>query len=194
MDRQRLPQKQQQVRCATELRAAGVKFKKRKTDRLWDVKFEKGTLWIPRLVVNEETKSLLLNMKAYEHCHRDCGNEVTSYLILMDNLINSAEDVSYLNRRKILAHWLGSNEQVAEFFNSLCTQVVFDFQDTYISELSVDLNNYCNKRRNEWLAIFRQNHCRNPWTIISLFAGFILLLLTSVQTFYSVYGYYRPPN
>ncbi|XP_042518636.1 UPF0481 protein At3g47200-like [Macadamia integrifolia] len=80
MDKQR----QQLVRCATELRVAGVKFRKRNTERFWEVKFKNGTLCIPRLLVHDGTKSLLLNMKAYEHCHIDCGNEVTSYLILMD--------------------------------------------------------------------------------------------------------------
>ncbi|XP_042518666.1 UPF0481 protein At3g47200-like [Macadamia integrifolia] len=192
MDEQRQRQRQQLVRCATELRVAGVKFKKRNTERFWDVKFKNGTLCIPRLLVHDGTKSLLLNMKAYEHCHTDCGNEVTSYLILMDNLINSDEDVKYLHRRKILEHWLGSNAEVAEFFNSLCQQVAFDFQDSYISKMSADVNNYCDKRTNEWLAIFSKNHCRNPWTIISLFAGVVFLLLTFVQTFYTVYGYYRP--
>ncbi|XP_042518667.1 UPF0481 protein At3g47200-like [Macadamia integrifolia] len=192
MNKPQQRQRQQLVRCATELRVAGVKFRKRNTERFWEVKFKNGTLCIPRLLVHDGTKSLLLNMKAYEQCHIDCGNEVTSYLILMDNLINSAEDVKYLHRQKILEHWLGSNEEVAKFFNSLCRQVAFDFQDSYISKMSADVNNYCDRRRNEWLAIFRQNHCRNPWTIISLFAGVVFLLLTSVQTFYTVYGHYRP--
>lgn len=111
--------RQQLIHCATELKVAGVKFRRRKTDRFWDIKFENGILEIPRLLIHDGTKSLFLNLIAFEQCHFDCGNDITTYVIFMDNLINSPEDVGYLHYCGIIEHWLGSDAEVANLFNRL---------------------------------------------------------------------------
>ncbi|EEF37410.1 UPF0481 protein At3g47200 [Ricinus communis] len=182
----------QLIHCVTELREAGIKFKKRKTDRFWDIKFKDGVLRIPRLLVHDGTKSLFLNLIAFEQCHLDCGNDITSYVVFMDNLINSPQDVAYLHYCGILEHWLGSDAEVADLFNRLCQEVVFDINDSYLSQLSQDVNQYYNHRWNTWRASLKHNYFGNPWAIISLVAAVVLLALTFAQTFYSVYGYYMP--
>ncbi|XP_042507757.1 UPF0481 protein At3g47200-like [Macadamia integrifolia] len=184
--------RQQLIHCVTDLKEAGVQFKKRKTDRFWDIKFENGILWIPRLLIHDGTKSLFLNLIAFEQCHLDCGNEITSYVIFMDNLINSPEDVAYLHYCDIIEHWLGSDAEVAELFNRLCQEVVYEIDKSELSRLSEKVNRYCNYRWNSWRASLAHNYFNNPWAIISVFAAIFLLLLTSAQTFYSVYAYYRP--
>ncbi|XP_042383943.1 UPF0481 protein At3g47200-like [Zingiber officinale] len=188
-DRRRL----QLIHCVTELREAGIKFRKRKTDRFWDIKFADGVLKIPRLLIHDGTKSLFLNLIALEQCHSDCSKDITSYVIFMDNLINSEDDVSYLHYRGIIEHWLGNDGEVADLFNKLCLEVVFDFDDSYLSELSERVNRYYNHRWNTWSASLKHRYFGNPWAVISLIAAVFLLLLTCVQTYYSVYAYYRPP-
>ncbi|XP_050204470.1 UPF0481 protein At3g47200 [Mercurialis annua] len=182
----------QLIHCVTELREAGIKFKKRKTDRFWEIKFKHGVLRLPRLLVHDGTKSLFLNLIAFEQCHLDCGNEITSYVIFMDNLINSPEDVAYLHYCGIIEHWLGSDAEVADLFNRLCQEVVFDINDSYLSPLSQDVNQYYNHKWNTWRASLAHNYFGNPWAIISFFAAVVLLALTLAQTFYGVYGYYKP--
>lgn len=184
--------RQQLIHCVTELKEAGIKFKKRKTDRFWDIKFKDGKLRIPRLLIHDGTKSLFLNLIAFEQCHLDCSNDITSYVIFMDNLINSPEDVGYLHYRGIIEHWLGSDAEVADLFNRLCQEVVFDINNSYLSLLSEEVNRYYNHRWNTWCASLRHNYFSNPWAIISLVAAVVLLLLTLAHTYYSIYGYYRP--
>ncbi|KAI5581830.1 hypothetical protein POPTR_007G047700v4 [Populus trichocarpa] len=186
--------RQQLIHCVTELREAGIKLRKRKTDRFWDVKFKKGILRVPRLLIHDGTKSLFLNLIALEQCHIDCGNEITSFVIFMDNLINSPEDVAYLHYCGIIEHWLGSDADVADLFNQLCQEVVFDINDSYLSRLSEDVNHYYNHKWNTWRASLKHNYFSNPWAIVSLFAAVVLLLLTFAQTFYGVYAYYRPSS
>ncbi|KAH0995809.1 hypothetical protein GBA52_019673 [Prunus armeniaca] len=186
--------RQQLIHCVTELREAGIKFKKRKTDRFWDVKFKNGILSIPRLLIHDGTKSLFLNLIAFEQCHLDCSNDITSYVIFMDNLINSPQDVGYLHYCGIIEHWLGSDAEVADLFNRLCQEVVFDINDSYLSRLSEDVNRYYNHRWNAWRASLKHNYFNNPWATLSFVAAVVLLFLTFAQTFYGVYGYYRPPN
>lgn len=185
-------QQLQLIHCVTELREAGIKFKRRKTDRFWDVKFKNGILKIPRLLIHDGTKSLFLNLIAFEQCHLDCSSDITSYVIFMDNLINSPEDVGYLHYCGIIEHWLGSDAEVADLFNRLCQEVVFDTSQSYLSTLSDEVNKYFNHRWNSWRASLKHNYFSNPWAIISFVAAVILLLLTLAQTFYSVYGYYKP--
>lgn len=186
--------RQQLIHCVSELRDAGIKFRRRKTDRFWDIKFKNGVLKIPRLLIHDGTKSLFLNLIAFEQCHVDCSNDITSYVIFMDNLINSEEDVKYLHYRGIIEHWLGNDDDVADLFNRLCQEVVFDINDSYLSGLSEKMNHYYNHRWNTWRASLKHKYFSNPWAIISLIAAVVLLLLTFAQTFYSVYAYYRPSS
>ncbi|XP_077225460.1 UPF0481 protein At3g47200-like isoform X2 [Tasmannia lanceolata] len=184
--------RQQLIHCVMELRESGIKFKKKKTDRFWDIKFHNGVLEIPRLLIHDGTKSLFLNLIAFEQCHLDCSNDITSFVIFMDNLINSSEDVGYLHYCGIIEHWLGSDDEVADLFNRLCQEVVFDINDSYLSKLSEEVNRYYNHRWNAWRASLKHNYFGNPWAIISLIAAIFLIALTLTQTFYGVYGYYRP--
>lgn len=184
----------QLIHSVTDLREAGVKFRKRKTDRFWDIKFKNGVLYIPRLLVHDGTKSLFLNLVAFEQCHLDCTNDITAYVVFMDNLIDSAEDVNYLHYCGILEHWLGKDAEVADMFNHLCQEVVFDINDSYLSKVSEDVNRYYNHRWNAWRSSLKHKYFYNPWAVISFLAAVFLLLLTAGQTFYSVFGYYKPPN
>ncbi|WCJ31262.1 hypothetical protein M5689_012768 [Euphorbia peplus] len=182
----------QLIHCVTELREAGIKFKKRKTDRFWDIKFKNGVLRIPRLLIHDGTKSLFLNLIAFEQCHLDTSSDITSYVIFMDNLINSPQDVAYLHYHGIIEHWLGSDGEVADLFNRLCQEVVFDINNSYLSTMSQDVNKYYNHKWNTWRASLKHNYFGNPWAILSLVAAVVLLVLTLAQTFYGVYGFYHP--
>ncbi|KAL5214393.1 hypothetical protein ABZP36_003545 [Zizania latifolia] len=190
--------RQQFVHCVSELREAGIRCRRRNTDRLWDIKFDNGVLQIPRILIQDGTKSLFLNLIAFEQCHMDIatpgGNNITSYAIFMDNLINSTDDVKYLHDRGIIEHWLGSDAEVADLFNRLCQEVVFDINDSYLSGLSDQVNRYYDYKWSTWIASLNHNYFSNPWAIVSVIAGVFLLLLTMAQTFYGAYSYYRPMN
>ncbi|KAF7848068.1 hypothetical protein BT93_L2325 [Corymbia citriodora subsp. variegata] len=184
--------RQRLIHCVTELREAGVKFRERKTDRFMDIQFKDGILWIPRLHIDDGTRSLFLNLIAFEQSHIDDRNDITAYVIFMDHLINSSEDVRHLHKRGIIEHWLGSDTEVADLFNRLCKEVVFDLNRSYLSELSADLNVYYSLKWNNWRAILKNKYFDNPWSIISFIAALVLLALTFLQSFYAVYGSYRP--
>ncbi|GAB2298379.1 hypothetical protein Dimus_032443 [Dionaea muscipula] len=190
---QPLPRRQQVIPCVIDLKNAGVKFKKRKTDRFWEIKFENGVLEIPWIIVEDGTKSLFFNLIAFEQCHiGDRGDHIiTSYVNFMDNLINSAEDVSHLRDSEIIEHWLGNDKEVAELFNGLCRGVVVDNNFSYLSQVYKKVNTHYkhkwNARLNAWIADLRNNYFHNPWTVISLVAAVLLLLLSSTQTYYAAW-------
>ncbi|CAH2064530.1 unnamed protein product [Thlaspi arvense] len=184
---------QQLIHCVTELREAGIQFKIRKTDRFWDIRFKNGYLEIPKLLIHDGTKSLFSNLIAFEQCHIDSNNDITSYIIFMDNLIDSAEDVRYLHYCGIIEHWLGSDSEVADLFNRLCQEVAFDLQNSYLSELSNKVDRNYSRKWNAMKAILKHKYFNNPWAYFSFFAAVILLILTLFQSFFTAYAYFKPP-
>ena len=87
------------IRPATELYEAGIRFKHSRTTSLHDVHFKHGVLRLPVIVVDDLTEYMFLNLMAFERLHVGAGNDVTSYVFFMDNIIDSAKDVSLLTTK-----------------------------------------------------------------------------------------------
>ncbi|XP_043717265.1 UPF0481 protein At3g47200-like [Telopea speciosissima] len=192
------PEKRQQTQalmhCVTALRDSGVKFERKATKKFLDIEFKNGVLYIPTLVIHDSTKSIFLNLMAYEQCYPHCSNDVTSYVNFMNGLVNTTRDVGYLRRRGIIDHGLGSNEEVACLFNNICRHISFDINDCYLSGVSITVNRYFDQKWNTWRAILKHDYFSNPWAIVSLLAAVLLIGLTLTQTLYNVLAYYIPPS
>ncbi|KAA8541097.1 hypothetical protein F0562_025060 [Nyssa sinensis] len=124
------------MHSVTSLRGTSVVFKKKDSTKFTDIEFSKGVLYIPPLVIHDSTKSIFLNLMVFEQYYPRCSNDVTSYVSFMDGLINSAKDVEYLYDKGIIDHGLGSNEDVANLFNNLRKDIVFDTNDSYLAKVT----------------------------------------------------------
>jgi hypothetical protein len=121
----------------------------------------------------------------------------------MDNLIDSPQDVSYLHYCGIIEHWLGNASEVADMFNQLCQEVVFDSQNSYLSQLTNQVNRHYNRKWNVlkavlkwnvWKKTLKQKYFDSPWAYISFLAAVFLLVLTFSQSYFAAYAYYKPPS
>ncbi|KAI3669794.1 hypothetical protein L6452_41201 [Arctium lappa] len=178
----------------SQLRESGIRFRKRKTDQFWDIKYKNSVLEIPRILIHDGTKSVFRNLVAFEECHPECSNEITAYLVFMNNLIDSAQDVGFLHYEGIIEHWLGNDGDVAALFNGLCQEIVADLNNSYLSGLTDKINKCRDDRWSTWKADFRHKYFRSPWALISVIAAIVLLLITIVQAFYDVFSYYKPTS
>ncbi|XP_004977990.1 UPF0481 protein At3g47200 [Setaria italica] len=183
------------VPSATELHQAGVRFRPSRTRTtrsccLHDIRFHHGVLHIPELAVDDTTGHKLLSLMAFEQLHagRRANNEVTAYVFFMDNVIKSAADARLLSAAGVLRNGLGSDKAVAEMFTRLATEAVLD-RRSRLHDVHAAVNAYRGARWNEWRASLVLNHAGNPWAIISLAVAFVLLVLTVVQTVYTVLPY-----
>ncbi|EOA25503.1 hypothetical protein CARUB_v10018846mg [Capsella rubella] len=193
--------KKQMIHCVTKLRDGGIKFRKRQSDRFWDIHFTNGYLEIPKLFIHDGTKSLFLNLIAFEQNHIDSSNDITSYIVFMDNLIDSPEDVGHLRDCGIIEHWLESDSEVADLFNRIGQDTIFDIsRDSHLFGLSNAAkryylhNNKYYRKWNAWKKTLKQKYFDSPWGYISFFAALFLLILTSSQSYFAAYSYYRPPS
>ncbi|KAH7670072.1 hypothetical protein IHE45_10G001000 [Dioscorea alata] len=179
------------IRSAMELDESGIRFRTSKSNSLRDIQFRHGILYLPVIVVDDATEFMFLNLMAFERLHVNAGNEVTAYVFFMDNIIDSAKDVSLLNSKGIIQNALGSDKAVAKLFNSLSKDVVLDPEST-LDDVHLMVNKYCRKSWNMWRANLIHTYFRSPWAFLSLVAAIFLIFLTVAQTFYAIYPYYVP--
>ena len=179
------------IRSATELNEAGIRFRESETSSLKDISFISGVLKLPVIVVDDATESTFLNIISFERFHAGAGNQITSYIAFMDNLIDTERDVALLNKCKIILNAIGSDKAVAKLFNSLSKDITFD-SDNSLKLVRKKVNDHCKRPLNRWRATLIQTYFRNPWAILSLFAAILLFALTIAQTIYTIYPYYHP--
>ncbi|XP_039159379.1 UPF0481 protein At3g47200 [Eucalyptus grandis] len=175
------------IRSATELRDAGIRFKKSKTKSLNDISYSWGVLRLPAIVVDDTTESTFLNLIAFERFHVGAGSEVTSYIYFMNSIINNEQDVALLHARGIIQNAIGSNKAVAKLFNSLSKDVTLDC-DGSLDAVHRKVSEYCKRRLNRWRARLYRTYFRNPWARLSLIAAIVLLTLVMIQTVFIAGG------
>ncbi|XP_010062793.2 UPF0481 protein At3g47200 isoform X1 [Eucalyptus grandis] len=178
----------------SELQEAGMQFKKWKGHDLLDIEFDHNTLRVPQLSINDNTISLLLNFVAYEMSIEHPEPFFTNYVMFWDSLVNSPRDIQIFRKHGIINH-LGSEKEVVELFMR-CREVIYDLDLGYlyneIKEVNEYCEQYCESKYSFWWRSLIRERFSSPWTCLSLFAAIILLLLTLLETFYTVYAYYRP--
>ncbi|XP_024178300.1 UPF0481 protein At3g47200-like isoform X1 [Rosa chinensis] len=182
--------RRQSFRNIQELKATGIHLKPSKTSTLRDISFTHllgfaGFLYLSPISVDDSTRPKFLNLIAYEMCpdfQNDFG--VTSYICFLDSLIDHADDVKQLRSARVLHNLLGSDEEVAQLFNEIGTDLVPN-SETYRSVKSKLEKHYKTKWKN-WMAQFCHDHFSSPWTILAFLGVLAALGLSSIQTWYTI--------
>ncbi|XXG53943.1 hypothetical protein AAC387_Pa03g1952 [Persea americana] len=186
------PPPREVIPSAMELQEAGVKFKCVNAKSLLDVTFEHGKMKLPLLRVDDFTNSLLRNFIAFEQCFPHHGSHITAYCGFMDSLVNTARDVGILSQSNIIQNELGSDEEVALLFNNLSKGAFRKPSEEYLASVSREVIQHTQKRWSRWRAKLVRDYFSSPWAILSLIAAIVVLILTFVQTTYTVLAYVRP--
>ncbi|KAJ8439193.1 hypothetical protein Cgig2_003406 [Carnegiea gigantea] len=180
------------IPSVTALKEAGVIFKYTERLPFWEIKFEEGgVLEIPQIMIYESSEFIFLNLMAFElhHVTREHDWKITRYILFMDSLVNSAADVAELRAQKIIVGAGPSDEEIANLFNRLGRPTFIPFNQ--FNDLSQKIHMHCDRRTNRWRASLMHTYFNTPWAIISAIAAAVLLLLTILQTCYSIGQYYQ---
>jgi len=173
------------IRSAIALQDAGISFKKSKTKSLRDFSFKRGVLRLPTLKLDDSTEYIFLNLIAFERLHIGTGSEITSFIVLMDTIIDSAMDVSILSRNGILINAFGNDQVVANLFNSMSKEIPVD-RNGELEKVRESMNHYCKKPWKRWRASLIHTYFRSPWAMVSLIGAFFIFVFTMIQTIYTV--------
>ncbi|PRQ34566.1 hypothetical protein RchiOBHm_Chr5g0070431 [Rosa chinensis] len=120
-------------------------------------------------------------MIAFEQCYYNYLPLITSYVVLMTNLIHSSKDLELLYGKGIVAYSMTSPQFGWFSYVDLFEKV----QDYYENQLDKCLPR---PKRYEWIKILKRDYFSTPWKVLSLIAAFILLVLTLLQTIYTLLG------
>nr|XP_023898829.1 UPF0481 protein At3g47200-like [Quercus suber] len=182
----------QSYRNVQELQAAGIYLKLSESHSLSlsDIYFSTlfpcfGFLWLPPIKVDDSTGPKFFNLIAYEMCP-DFDNDygVTSYISFLDSLIDEANDVKELRKAGVLQNFLGSDQEVAQLFNEIGTDLVPNTK-IYL-EVRSSIQEYYKNKFLTWTSQVIHDHFSSPWTIIAFIAAFFALILSTLQTWYTV--------
>jgi Plant protein of unknown function len=176
------------IPCVSELHEAGVRFKrKEKPTSMLDISFNKGAIEMPFLRIGRTRIRILWNMVAFEQSRYLSGQLIilSSYLALMDSLINTEKDVIILEQSGILNTFFQNAEEAATFFNQFDKNFILDYRNHYFYNLFKDVKEYSESTWHRNRARLMHDYFNSPWAIISVVAAGILLILTIVQTYYS---------
>ncbi|XP_075637174.1 UPF0481 protein At3g47200-like isoform X1 [Castanea sativa] len=183
-------------RSVQELREVGIHLKPRKSIHLGEIEFTKkwnfypGILWMPQITVDDSTGPKFFNLIAYEMCP-DFDNDfgITSYIFFLDSLIDEPKDVIELRKAGILHNFLGSDQEVALVFNEMGTDLVPN--PVIYKNVKLQIQEYFDLKSMTWISQVLHTHFSSPWTVIAFLAAFFVLVLTVVQTVYSILAYYE---
>ncbi|KAK4437350.1 hypothetical protein Salat_0068900 [Sesamum alatum] len=144
-----------EAKSASELEMYGIQFQAGDRKNLTKVEFKNGVLTIPPLVIQESTESMFWNFLIFEMS--SCSSRIfTSYVVLMDTLINNDKDVELLLRSKILVSRLNDIKSLVSLFNGLSATV--NQKDFYFEPLIQQLNRYCRSGWRPQRAYLVQNY------------------------------------
>lgn len=170
----------------TKLLQLGVQFERGESSEMMDVQFENGIMRIPPIMILDNAESLIRNLIAYEQCNVTFRDKITSYAILLNNLIKSGGDLDYLCQKGIVTCYL-SCEEVCSFFRRLYSDADVVYY-TY-AKLSRDVNSYCRARWPQWRATLLRDYFNSPWSILPLVAAILFLFLNFLQALYSILSF-----
>lgn len=170
------------------LYSAGVKLVPTNGD-LTTIQFDRktATLYLPKIKFDGNTEVILRNLVAFEASLASGATVFTRYIIFLNGMIDSEEDVRSLRESGIIiSNHFQKDGEVASLWNSMgrCVHLTkVEFLDKVIE----DINAYYNGKWKVAVIKFVKEHIYRSWKILSLVATVILLVVTCLQAFCSVY-------
>ncbi|XP_030963886.1 uncharacterized protein LOC115985055 [Quercus lobata] len=146
----------------------------------WCLERMQPLLNFPSITIDDGTEGLLRNIMALEQCHYPFEAYTCNYMLLLDYLIDTREDVDLLVKEKIIANQLGSNEAVANMVNKLSLEIVEN--NSCYADLAQDLNKHYDQCCNHNMASLRSIYFADVWRGTGTIVGLIVFGFTFWNT------------
>ncbi|CAK7351127.1 unnamed protein product [Dovyalis caffra] len=179
------------IPSVSQLSKCGVRFVPT-NGSISTINFDKKTctLYLPRISLDVNSDVVLRNLVAYEASNSSGPMVFTRYTELMNGIIDSAEDAKMLREKGIILSHSTNDEEVANMWNGMSRSIRLTkvpFLDTVIQ----DVNNYHDGQFKVKVEMFMKLYVFGSWKFLTLVAAILLLLITSLQAFCSVYDCVR---
>ena len=110
---------------ASQLSKSGIRFRGIEGS-ISVMKYDKRKLrfYLPQLVVQDNTEDVLRNLLAYEESHTNTGHEFSLYVVTMNSLIKTQDDLSILSKALVIQSKHGSSERLLQMWSAMAKNVV----------------------------------------------------------------------
>ena len=134
------------------------------------------------------TKQVILrNLVAYEASVAPGPLVFTRYTELMNGIIDTKEDVKLLRDSKIVLNHTKSDTDAAELWNGMSRSVRLT-RVAFMDKVIEDVNKYHNSRWRVKTKKFMAKYVLGSWPFLTFLATILLLVLTAIQSFCSLYS------
>ena len=147
--------------------------------------FSIHSLSFPTLALGQLSVILWNNLIAFEWSPACNTKAVTSYICFLNALIANPDDVKELRSKRILLNFAGSDEEMFKFFKEIYTGTIRgEGIYRYVRE---DIEKHCRSKIRTWAAEIIYKYFRNPWSALGLFAAIAAIVLSFLQTYFTIY-------
>ncbi|RCV29884.1 hypothetical protein SETIT_6G049200v2 [Setaria italica] len=144
------------------------------------------TMSLPIITLDANTEVVLRNLVAYEAVAVRGPLVLARYTELMNGIIDTARDVKILRQGGVVVNQLKSDREAADMWNGMCRATRLSKVprlDAAIREVNAHRSRRAAARAQKLL----KRYVFRSWRILTLLAAVVLLLMTAMQTFCSVY-------
>ncbi|CAM0911146.1 unnamed protein product [Alopecurus aequalis] len=175
------------IPSVTQLAGCGVRFAPA-PEGMAGIAFDMATatLTLPVIRLDGNTEVILRNLVAYETAAVRGPLVMARYTELMNGIIDTAKDVKILRECGIIFNGMKSDKEAADMWNGMCRAVrpsKVPLMDGVIREVNAHRNRRAAVKAKRLL----KRYVFRSWKILTLLAAVVLLLMTALQTFCSVY-------
>ncbi|CAL5051382.1 unnamed protein product [Urochloa decumbens] len=175
------------IPSVTELANAGVKFVPTAGD-LSTIAFDAktATFHLPVVTLDSNTEVVLRNLVAYEAAAAAGPLVLARYTELMNGIIDAGDDVAVLRRRGVVLNRMKSDGEAARLWNGMARSVRLT-KVVFVDRAVEEVNRYYNGRWRVKAKRFMRKYVFSSWQVLTFLAAIMMLLLTTLQAFCSVY-------
>ncbi|GLJ35902.1 hypothetical protein SUGI_0720360 [Cryptomeria japonica] len=175
------------VPSVADLYSAWVKFLPTDGD-LTTIRFDTttATIYLPKVRLDANSEVVLRNLVAFEASAAPGALIFTRYTDFMNGIIDTDEDVRLLRKSGIIYNHLANDGKVASLWNGMgkCVKLT---KVNYLDKVIGDVNKHYNRRWSVALMEYVNKYMFGSSQFLTVVAAGILLLLTCLQAFCSVY-------
>ncbi|KAH7853663.1 hypothetical protein Vadar_005221 [Vaccinium darrowii] len=177
-------------KSVAELKAKGIYARRGSDYTHRDFKFKSffffAVLEIPPIILSHRSFTRLSNEIAYEWMPHNPNNFPTmAFVIFLKSLIHTTEDVKELRAKKILVNAYTTDEEAVQMVNSIPTNQLEDFN--IYDDVKQRIQGHYNNKAKTWFAELIHNYFSSPWTFIAFVAAATLIILSFLQTFFTIF-------
>ncbi|KAK3128530.1 hypothetical protein QOZ80_6BG0463070 [Eleusine coracana subsp. coracana] len=175
------------VPSVSDLANIGVKFAPTTGD-LSTIAFDAKTVTfhLPVVTLDSNTEIVLRNLVAYEAASASGPLVLARYTELMNGIIDTDDDVALLREKGVVLNRMKSDGEAARMWNGM-TRSVRLTKVAFVDRAVEEVNRYYNARWRVKTKRFMRKYVFSSWQLLTFLAAIMMLMLTTLQAFCSVY-------